>query len=172
MVPRCGFAVGLRKIGRDQGSAGAGLTGKPLIMDRTRQRPSGGIIATRKRALGTHRLPAGTGELPERALRSAWACSREAPDAEHPLQPPVGRRIVRLLHRLVVLAEELDALVLRQLPEYHQRVLPVLCGDWLSGHSSQFRYEKPQISATPRRRVAGRHAWWVGAAGGSYLRAR
>ena len=92
-----------------------------------------------------------SGELPERALSSAWACNREAPDVEHPLQPPVGRRIVRLLHRLVILTEELNALWLRQVPEYHQRIPPVHWGDWLSGHSLQFRYEKPQIFATPRR---------------------
>lgn len=76
---------------------------------------------------------------------------------EHPLQPPVGRWIVRLLHRLVILTEELDTLALRQVPEYHQRIPPVLCGHWLSGHSSQFRYEKPHISTTPRRQVAAAH---------------
>src|SRR5207248_4885567 len=62
------------------------------------------------------------GGLPERALGPARARDREAPDVEHPLQPPVGRRIVRCLHRLVVLAEELNALSLREVPEYHQRI--------------------------------------------------
>lgn len=104
-----------------------------------------------------------SGELPERALSSAWAYNREAPDVEHPLQPPVGRWIVRLLHRLVILTEELDALALRKVPEYHQRIPPVLCGHWLSGHSPQFRYEKPHISTTPRRQVAPAHALSMGA---------
>ena len=55
---------------------------------------------------------------------------------QEPLEPPVAGRIVRGVHGLVVLAEELGTLLLRQIPENHLRVIRIFVLDRLSGHAA------------------------------------
>jgi hypothetical protein len=58
---------------------------------------------------------------------------------QKPPQPPVTGRIMRRLHRLLVLAEELTALPLRQVPENDLRVIRILDLNRLSGHTANLQ---------------------------------
>ena len=53
------------------------------------------------------------------------------------LQPPLADRIMRGVYSLVVLAEELGAFLLRQVPWNNLRVIRILNLDWLGGHAIQ-----------------------------------
>lgn len=74
----------------------------------------------------------------------------EAPHVQDPLQAPVGRRIVRGLDCLVVLAEKQHPLPLRQVPQNHQGIPPVLIGDPHTRHTSSVGTTPPNPpNATP-----------------------
>jgi hypothetical protein len=59
---------------------------------------------------------------------------------------------VRSVHGLVVLAKELTALLLGQIPENHLGVMRILVLDRLSGHVTKPRL---RIPAAPLRQIAG-----------------
>jgi hypothetical protein len=56
---------------------------------------------------------------------------------QKPLQLLVTGRVMRRIHRLVILAEELGVLTLRQVAENHLRVVRILNLDRLGGHASK-----------------------------------
>lgn len=74
---------------------------------------------------------------------------RQPPGMQELPQPPVAGRIMRCVHGLVVLAEELAAFLLRQVPEDDLRVTRILYLNRLSGHA--FNVHRA-FDAGPRRR--------------------
>jgi putative intracellular protease/amidase len=74
---------------------------------------------------------------------------------QDPLQPPVARRIMRCIHGLVVLAEELGAFLLGQVFENDLGVIRVLNLDLLSGHAVKPRLGT-RLLAAPLRQVPGK----------------
>jgi hypothetical protein len=61
---------------------------------------------------------------------------RQPPGMQELSQPPIADRIMRCVHGLVVLAEELAAFLLRQVPENDLRIIRILELNRLSGHAS------------------------------------
>lgn len=72
------------------------------------------------------------------------------------LQPPVAGRIMRGVYCLVVLAKELGAFLLGQVPQNNLGVIRILNLDWLGGHAIQ---NTPGPGRWPPR--SGPSAWPV-----------
>src|SRR6266851_4712152 len=83
---------------------------------------------------------------------SAGGDDGEPPRVQEPLKLSVAGRIVRSIHSLVVLLEELTAFLLRQIPENRLGVIRILVLNRLSGHVAK---PTPRISAAPERQVRG-----------------
>jgi hypothetical protein len=56
---------------------------------------------------------------------------------QEPLQPPVASRIMRDVYSLVILAQELGAFPLGQVPENDLGVIPILVLGQLGGHATE-----------------------------------
>lgn len=69
---------------------------------------------------------------------------------QKPTQLPVAGRIMCSVHRIVVLAEKLSTLPLRQSPENYSRIIGILGLKRLSGHGTQVTLRPdPRRSAQP-----------------------
>ena len=67
------------------------------------------------------------------------------------LQPPVAGRIMRRVYRLVVLAEELAAFLLRQVPQNGLGIIRILCLSRRGGHETKLHPGPGRGSATTIR---------------------